>query len=62
MVFEVSATYAIILPVMIANILAYLVSRSLQPRGVFDELHGGSVGEEVTEQTVEQGNASIDNI
>lgn len=36
MVFEVSATYAIILPVMIANTVAYLVSRSLQPEGVFD--------------------------
>jgi CIC family chloride channel protein len=36
MVFEVSATYEIILPVMIANTLAYLVSRSLQPEGVFD--------------------------
>jgi CIC family chloride channel protein len=31
MVFEVSASYVIILPVMIANMIAYLVSRSLQP-------------------------------
>lgn len=36
MVFEVSATYAIIPPVMIANTVAYLVSRSLQPEGLFD--------------------------
>jgi CIC family chloride channel protein len=36
MVFEVSATYAIIAPVMIANTLAYLVSRALQHQGVFD--------------------------
>jgi CIC family chloride channel protein len=36
MVFEVSATYAIIAPVMIANTLAYLVSRTLQHQGVFD--------------------------
>lgn len=36
MIFEVSATYAVILPAMVANTLAYLVSRSLQPTGVFD--------------------------
>jgi CIC family chloride channel protein len=38
MVFEVSATYAIIPPVMIANTVAYLVSRSLQPQGLFDQV------------------------
>ena len=31
MVFEVSATYVIIVPVMIANTIAYLISRQLQP-------------------------------
>ena len=31
MVFEVSATYVIIVPVMIANTIAYLVSRQFQP-------------------------------
>lgn len=36
MVFEVSATYTIMLPVMIANTVAYLVSRALQPSGIFD--------------------------
>ncbi len=36
MIFEVSATYAIILPAMVANTLAYLVSRGLQPTGVFE--------------------------
>ncbi|MFN3325476.1 MAG: chloride channel protein [Bryobacteraceae bacterium] len=31
MIFEVSASYVIILPAMVSNILAYLISRSLQP-------------------------------
>ncbi|HOL73636.1 MAG TPA: chloride channel protein [Bryobacteraceae bacterium] len=35
MVFEVSATYVIILPVMIANTVAFLVSRRLQPKPFF---------------------------
>lgn len=35
MVFEVSATYVIIVPVMIANTLAYLVSRQFQPVSFF---------------------------
>ena len=35
MVFEVSANYVIILPVMIANTLAFLISRSLQPESLF---------------------------
>ena len=35
MVFEVSANYVIILPVMIANTIAYLISRQLQPRPFF---------------------------
>ncbi len=35
MVFEVSGTYAIILPVMIANTISYLVSRRLQPESLF---------------------------
>jgi CIC family chloride channel protein len=38
MVFEVSATYVIILPVMVANTVAYLASRVLEPRSVFDAL------------------------
>jgi CIC family chloride channel protein len=36
MIFELSATYAVILPAMVANTIAYLVSRSLQPTGVFE--------------------------
>jgi CIC family chloride channel protein len=36
MVFEVSATYVIILPVMIANTIAYIISRSLQPTPFFE--------------------------
>ena len=36
MVFEVSASYVIILPVMIANTLSYLLARSLQPVPFFD--------------------------
>ncbi len=35
MVFEVSGTYEIILPVMIANTVAYLLSRRLQPESLF---------------------------
>jgi chloride channel protein, CIC family len=35
MVFEVSATYVIIVPVMIANTIAYLVSRQFQPVAFF---------------------------
>jgi CIC family chloride channel protein len=35
MVFEVSGTYAIILPVMIANTISFLVSRRLQPESLF---------------------------
>jgi chloride channel protein, CIC family len=36
MVFEVSASYVIILPVMIANLVAYLVSRQLHPVTFFE--------------------------
>jgi CIC family chloride channel protein len=36
MVFEVSASYVIILPVMISNTVAYLISRRLQPVAFFD--------------------------
>jgi CIC family chloride channel protein len=35
MVFEVSGTYEIILPVMISNTIAYLLSRRLQPESLF---------------------------
>lgn len=38
MMLEVSGNYSIILPVMIANTLAYLISRSLQPTPVLDVL------------------------
>ncbi len=38
MVFEVSATYVIILPVMISNTIAYFVSRQLQPVAFFTML------------------------
>ena len=38
MVFEVSASYVIILPVMIANITAYLISRALHPTPFFKML------------------------
>jgi CIC family chloride channel protein len=38
MVFEVSASYVIILPVMIANITSYLISRRLQPVPFFKML------------------------
>ena len=36
MVFEVSASYVIILPVMLANVLAYLAARWLQPITFFE--------------------------
>ncbi|MEO8660005.1 MAG: chloride channel protein [Bryobacteraceae bacterium] len=36
MVFEVSASYVIIVPVMVANIVSYLVSRRLQPEAFAD--------------------------
>jgi CIC family chloride channel protein len=36
MVFEVSATYVIILPVMVANTVAYLVSRALESQSLLD--------------------------
>lgn len=38
MVFEVSASYVIILPVMIANTTAYLISRALHPAPFFKML------------------------
>jgi CIC family chloride channel protein len=38
MVFEVSASYVIILPVMIANTTAYLISRALHPTPFFKML------------------------
>lgn len=38
MVLEVSGNYSIILPVIIANTLAYLIARSLQPVPIFDIL------------------------
>jgi CIC family chloride channel protein len=38
MVLEVSGNYAIILPVIVANTFAYVVSRSLQPTPIFDLL------------------------
>lgn len=38
MVLEVSGNYSIILPVMIANTIAYLISRGLQPKAIFDVL------------------------
>jgi chloride channel protein, CIC family len=36
MVLEVSGNYSIIIPVILANTLAFLVSRSLQPVGIFE--------------------------
>ena len=36
MVFEVSASYVIILPVMVANLVAYLVARTLHPVSFFE--------------------------
>jgi len=38
LVLEISGNYAIILPVIISNALAYLISRSLQPAPIFDLL------------------------
>ena len=38
MVLEVSGNYSIILPVIISNTIAYLISRSLQPAPIFDLL------------------------
>ncbi len=38
MVLEVSGNYSIIIPVIIANTLAYLISRSLQPTPIFEVL------------------------
>jgi chloride channel protein, CIC family len=40
MVFEVSASYKIIAPVMVANMLAYLISRRLQQAPFFDRIAG----------------------
>ncbi|MDE0101849.1 MAG: chloride channel protein [Bryobacterales bacterium] len=36
MVFELSASYTVILPVMIANTVAFFVARRLEPRSVFE--------------------------
>jgi chloride channel protein, CIC family len=38
MVLEVSGNYSIILPVIVANTLAYVISRALQPMAIFDVL------------------------
>lgn len=38
MVFEVSGNYSIVLPVILANTIAYLISRSLQPVPIFERL------------------------
>ena len=38
MVLEVSGNYSIIIPVILANTLAYLISRSLQPTPIFEVL------------------------
>jgi len=38
MVLEVSGNYSIILPVIVANTIAYLISRGLQPTPIFDVL------------------------
>ena len=38
MVLEVSGNYSIIIPVILANTLAYLIARNLQPVGIFDVL------------------------
>jgi CIC family chloride channel protein len=38
MVLEVSGNYSIILPVLVANTFAYLISRGLQPNPIFDVL------------------------
>jgi CIC family chloride channel protein len=57
MVLEVSGNYSIVVPVIVANTLAYVISRSLQPTPIFDVLtrqdglHLPSL-EEQREQTV----------
>ncbi len=38
MVFEVSGNYSIVLPVILANTIAYLLARSLQPIPIFEQL------------------------
>ncbi len=38
MVFELSGNYSIVLPVILANTLAYLIARSLQPVPIFEAL------------------------
>lgn len=38
MVLEVSGNYSIILPVIVANTIAYVISRGLQPTAIFDVL------------------------
>jgi CIC family chloride channel protein len=38
MVFELSGNYSIVLPVILANTLAYLIARSLQPIPIFEQL------------------------
>ena len=38
MVLEVSGNYSIILPVIVANTIAYVISRGLQPIAIFDIL------------------------
>jgi chloride channel protein, CIC family len=38
MVLEVSGNYSIVLPVIVANTFAYLISRALQPMAIFDVL------------------------
>ena len=43
MVLEVSGNYSIIVPVIVANTLAYVVSRGLQPMPIFDVLTGDAV-------------------
>lgn len=38
MVFELSGNYSIVLPVILANTVAYLIARSLQPVPIFEQL------------------------
>lgn len=38
MVLEVSGNYSIIVPIIVANTVAYVISRTLQPRPIFDVL------------------------
>ncbi len=40
MVFELSASYVVVLPVLVANTLAYLVSRRFQQQNFFDAIAG----------------------